>query len=344
MECPVTYLDGRSSKSHQVTLIILADGVRVEDEAGECLETAMFANVTLSPPLGNRDRFLKFAGGARCQLSDVKAIAVLHECLHSSPGLDVVHILESSWRMVLLSSLVLIVFSWAFTVFGIPAMARYVAMAAPASVLDTLSDKTIAMLDKRFFVDSELPADQQQEVQSLFASVCYDFSLNDRCEVLFRKGGEAIGANAFALPSGQIIITDELVDMAESLAEIQGVLAHEMAHVRERHSMRHALQHTGVFLLISALVGDIGSISSLATTLPMVLVESGYSRKFEEEADRLSCLYLLERGKSTLPFQHILTRMTEGKPVPTSLFSSHPQTERRVELMMALENGYGKLR
>ena len=136
------------------------------------------------------------------------------------------------------------------------------------------------------------------------------------------------------------MVTDEFIEMAQSLDEIQGVLAHEMAHVQERHSMRHALQHTGVFFLVSALVGDVGSVSSLATTLPMILVESGYSREFEEEADRIACLYLLSKGKTTTPFQNILKRMTAESPSESSLFSSHPETQKRVKLMIAIEKGY----
>jgi Zn-dependent protease with chaperone function len=213
-------------------------------------------------------------------------------------------------------------------------------MAVPVSVLDPLSSQTVTMLDERFFSDSELDATKKQEVRGLFQGVCTDFGQDLRCEVLFRKGGDAIGANAFALPSGQIIVTDEFVAMAQSPQEIEGVLAHEMAHVQKRHSVRHALQHTGVFLLISALVGDIGSISSLATTLPAILVESGYSREFEEEADRVACLYLLSRGESTVPFQDILIRMTSDQPSGVSLFSSHPLTDKRVELMQGIEAGY----
>lgn len=342
MGCPATYLDGRSSQTHQAMIHLLSDGVRVDDEDGNLLERAMFANLSLSPPLSNRDRFLKFAGGARCQLSDPEMIRLLDARLGSSPVLDMVHILESSWRMVLVSSICLVAFVWGVMTYGIPAAARHVAMAAPPAIMDSLSHKTLEMLDERFFDASELSESRKVELRALFAPVCADFSQEASCagELLFRKGGDRIGANAFALPSGQIIITDELIDMARSPQEIAGVLAHEMAHVGERHSIRHALQHTGVFLLISALVGDVGSISSLATTLPMVLVESGYSRKFEEEADRIACMYLLESGGTTAPYQAILSRMTEESPSASSLLTTHPETEKRIMDMQALEAQY----
>ena len=52
------------------------------------------------------------------------------------------------------------------------------------------------------------------------------------------------GANAFALPSGTIVISDELVLLAEDDREIVAVLAHECAHVRHRHVLRAVLQNS----------------------------------------------------------------------------------------------------
>ena len=49
--------------------------------------------------------------------------------------------------------------------------------------------------------------------------------------LVFRKS-DAIGANAMALPSGTIVVTDGLVTLAEDDREILGVLAHEAGHVR----------------------------------------------------------------------------------------------------------------
>lgn len=340
MECSVTYLDGRSSKSHQATLHVFADEVEVRDGSGHCLEKAMLTNLTLNPPLSDRARFLKFAGGARCQLTDVAVIEALDHKLRSSPGLNLVHFFESSWRMVFVSSMALVLFSWGVMTYAIPAIASHLAQAIPVSVMDSLSAKTLAMLDERFFAETALGAKRQQEIRALFRPICHDFGQDARCEVLFRRGGDDIGANAFALPSGQIVVTDEFIGLAASNQEIEGVLAHEMAHVQKRHSIRHVLQHTGIFLLVSALVGDIGSISSLATTLPTVLAESKYSRKFEEEADRVACLYLLSKGKSTKPFQDVLTRITEDTTVRISWFSSHPETTRRVELMGGIEQDF----
>ncbi len=67
---------------------------------------------------------------------------------------------------------------------------------------------------------------------------------------MFRKGGP-IGPSAFALPSGTVIMTDELVDLVDQKGELEALFAHKIAHVTNRHGLRSALQDSGVFLLIS---------------------------------------------------------------------------------------------
>src|SRR4029077_985450 len=87
---------------------------------------------------------------------------------------------------------------------------------------------------------------------------------------------KGMGPNAFALPGGAIVLTDDLVELAENDAQISAVLAHEIGHVRNRHGLRLALQATGLSALIAALAGDAVSITSLAATLPTALLQSGY--------------------------------------------------------------------
>ena len=147
-----------------------------------------------------------------------------------------------------------------------------------------------------------------------------------------------MGANAFALPSGLIIMTDDLVRLAEDDRELGAVLLHEMAHVERRHGVRALLQHAGVFLIVSTLAGDLTAITSLAGALPTMLVESGYSRDFEREADRDAARRMLEMGWGTGPFARMLRRLGAGRAgLPSDVTSSHPLIEERVRNLRALE-------
>lgn len=93
----------------------------------------------------------------------------------------------------------------------------------------------------------------------------------------FRKN-PVIGANAFALPGGYMLITDELIDLANNNDEIVAVLAHELGHVKGRHALRQTLQGTVSGFIIIAITGD---VSSIASGLPALMMNISYSRELE---------------------------------------------------------------
>jgi len=107
------------------------------------------------------------------------------------------------------------------------------------------------------------------------------------------------------------------------------------------------LQAAGLAALISALAGDTVSITSLAATLPMILLQSGYSREFEDEADSYAFQRLREIGLSPRVFAEIMTRLdefrTDGGGAKKSAsgahtldyLSTHPATAQRVERALA---------
>jgi Zn-dependent protease with chaperone function len=74
----------------------------------------------------------------------------------------------------------------------------------------------------------------------------------------FRKGG-SIGPNAFALPDGSLVLTDELVELAANDEAVLGVLGHEIAHVEGEHTLRQLYRAAGVAGFIMLIGGDIGS-------------------------------------------------------------------------------------
>jgi len=120
-------------------------------------------------------------------------------------------------------------------------------------------------------------------------------------------------------------------------------MLHEMAHVHHRHGMRSIFQSTGIFILVSVTIGDFASLTSLATALPTLLIETGYSRDFEKEADMSAGKSLIENKTGTKPYQDILKRLTENVPEVSDLsfISTHPLTRQRIENLKALEESKG---
>jgi len=142
-------------------------------------------------------------------------------------------------------------------------------------------------------------------VQGLISTLKPDFSPAFNYRLEFRQCG-GLGANALALPCGAFVITDELDALAKDDKEIAAVLAQEMAHVEKRHALRSILQDAGVFLLISILAGD---VTSIAASLPTLMVKSGYSRRFESEIDEVAGYWLIHKGWGTKPLQDILVSL-----------------------------------
>ena len=250
----------------------------------------------------------------------------------------IVNFLESGWKTALACLIGLFLCLWGFVAAGIPFLAKMAATAVPAAVTDRLSRQTLAMLDERFLEPSELDANRSAHLQNLFHGLVdrKRSPLNYRLE--FRKSGH-VGANAFALPSGLIVMTDELVGLAENDRELIGVMAHEVAHVESRHGLRVLLQSAGTLLLVSALAGDMSSITAAGENLPTLLIESGYSRRFEKEADRAAGTYLIRMGWGTVSLQNILARLAQTAPIQPAfaLFSTHPDLEERIGYLKKMD-------
>jgi Zn-dependent protease with chaperone function len=234
---------------------------------------------------------------------------------------------------------------WSALKFGVPFLARKAAFSMPPATEAALGRESLQVLDKLFLSPSRLQTARKVALVKRFRQMTGELPDGGRYRLEFRGGGK-IGANAFALPSGIIVVTDRLVQIAKSEDEIVGVLAHEMGHVRYRHAVRHLLQNSGVLFLVAAVTGDVMSASSLSATLPTVLIDAKYSREFEEEADDAAVAYLKSHRIPVSSFARMLARLeaehtqVKGKTGDkdrggiADFFSTHPVTSERIDRIM----------
>jgi len=124
-------------------------------------------------------------------------------------------------------------------------------------------------------------------------------------------------------------MTDELVQLAQNDDEVLAVLAHEIGHIRHRHSLRGVLQSSTVALTVASLTGDLTSLTSLSATLPTLLVELKYSRAFELEADDYAIDMLRDIDIAPETLGDILIRLTADMPELPPYFKSHPSSLER---------------
>ena len=151
--------------------------------------------------------------------------------------------------------------------------------------------------------------------------------------------------NAFALPGGIVVLTDGLLQTAESPDEIAGVLAHEIGHVIHAHPTQAIFRTTAVSLLISALIGDFTGGVLIAGVAEWVL-NSAYSRDAEREADqfaidRLNAVGIDGKGLARF-FERLLEEYEQDRENPVlRLISTHPPTQERMEFIRAQTRAAG---
>ena len=322
--------DGRSSASTQVELEFNADG-RIHLLREGTRQAFPLSDVSFSSRLGNTPRLLNFPDGSSCHIADndiVDAFLMQHK---TSVVAHWLHTLESKIGYVLLAVAFTAVFTWGMIVHGIPYFATQLAYNLPGSVERSLGNGTLEALDKTLFSPSTLDQTIRDRLQHRFEQMKQQVNHNSAYQMIFRHGGK-IGANAFALPSGIIIVTDELVAASENDDEVIAILAHEIGHLVHRHSIRMVMQNSAVAVLVATITGDPFSTSSLIVALPTILVNSKYSREFEIEADDFAYQYLVDNNMDTEIFASILERIAGGERDSgfENYISSHPDTFERL--------------
>lgn len=140
--------------------------------------------------------------------------------------------------------------------------------------------------------------------------------------------------NAFAMPGGIIVVHTGLLRQAGDPGELAGVLAHEVQHVEQRHSLRQMISSLGWGALVGVTIGDISAVAAMLAHQAGTLY---FSRDMEEEADRLG-LHALQRARirpdGMLRFFQQLG--DEDKAETPGWISSHPQTAARAQQIRTL--------
>jgi len=250
---------------------------------------------------------------------------------------------QQSWRGVGVALGVLLAVLLAGYLWGLPMAARGVVSLVPQTVDAMLGEQTLRSIDNRLMQPSQLPPADQARIRAAFTRAVSQTWGNDtpdwRLEFRRGKADEAgksmLGPNAFALPGGTMVLTDELVNLVKDDEVLLGVLGHELGHVRQRHGMRQLVQVSALGAIASIAFGDYGTLIS---TAPVLVATMGYSRDAEREADAESIRLMKAAGISPLVmvkfFEAVRAeREKSGKGSGSGMgiaFSSHPADEERI--------------
>ena len=112
--------------------------------------------------------------------------------------------------------------------------------------------------------------------------------------------------------------------------EVAGVMAHELGHVKHRHTMRRIIQTGGTSFLIGLLFGDVTG-SGAMIFVGKSIFDASYSRDSEREADAFAFDAMRKLGRSPKPMGEFLLRVTGTQASKSSsILATHPMTEDRL--------------
>ncbi|MBE9562793.1 MAG: M48 family metallopeptidase [Proteobacteria bacterium] len=301
----------------------------------------MISNISISDRLGNIPRKLNLEDRSTFETNNNDEIDLLLKKIgHKDNSLHFLHILETHSLWIAIALVLTIVISFAGIRWGLPWASEKLAYAMPINVSEQVSAGTLDILDKYILKPSELSATRQQLIQKHFEKTLLSVQSEQFDYRLYFRQLEDI-PNAFALPSGQIVITDRLIEMAANQQEIDSILLHEIGHVVHRHGLQQIIHGSIVTIIITMFAGDATAIEEMVVALPTFLLESNYSRGNETEADEYAFQQMVKLGIDPIHFANMFEKMMElknnskqdddSKEKYAEFLSTHPSSSLRMQ-------------
>ncbi len=324
----VHYFDGKSSRLNQARLRVNGETAYLYQadsaEFGEHLiRSAKLNELRVSERSKHAVRKVTFADGAYLEIQDNHGFEQILQ--HTGYQDSAVVKLQQSWSGTIAALVATVAVVAAMYVWLIPVISIAAAKILPVSVERKLGDGSLKFLDEYMLLPSKLSNERQQQLRQRFAQLETPQADKPVYQLLFRRS--KIGPNAFALPSGDIVVTDELIHLLKDDDAVMGVLAHEMGHLHERHLSRRLIQGSLTAAAATVLFGD---VSAVLANIPTVLIDLKYSRDAEEDADNYALRMLDKNHIPREPLARGFEKMMKGDEDVPAYISSHPASAERI--------------
>ncbi|RJF97949.1 M48 family metallopeptidase [Noviherbaspirillum saxi] len=354
------FFDGSSTRRHAVQLFIHKGIVAMSGEGVR--RSVRLSKVQVSERLEHAPRILRLPDGGHIESSDPSLEKTLRRNGYREPR---VVRWQRKWPLSLCALVSLLALLIAGYQWGLPWAADTLVQNVPPAMEKRIGDEQLALIDAGWMEASRLDPQEQARLRQLFAGLKQPRGEQTPYRLEFRHS--TMGPNAFALPNGVIVMTDQLVKLAKDDKAVLGVLGHELGHVQRRHSLRRLFQALGVGVVINLVVGD---VSSALAAVPTFLLDQKYSRDFEREADQYAIDMMQANGIALTPMAELFEKMAashahdddaeddeeqeDGPTAPNGkqdeesrlvksieYLSSHPSDEERIARLKAADGQRG---
>jgi len=322
------YADGRAAVTHEASADFTADALNVR--VGEVQHTWPYAELHRADDGAGRVILKRKPDtGERLYLSEYDSTRLQDAAPHlfnsrafgiESPG-AVAGLTAAAWSLA------------AVFLLGVPLAAGPIAAEVPPRYREQIAD--ISWSQVSAFTEY---CDDSDEAARILNDMAYrmmeasDVAMRDEIWITIV---DARFPNAFALPDNSIVVTDDLIALAEHPDELTGVIAHEIAHIEHNHVMKGIIRSVGAGIFFDIVFGGAGA-GQMVAIASVNLASLRYSRGDETDADLRGLDYLdaggIDAGGLARLFERFQDEAEEEAPgastIPTML-SSHPATDAR---------------
>ena len=344
------------------TFSLLGDNQYIIELEDGSFYSGLISELIPSERLGNVERKITLKNGSLFTTKDNNAIDIIFKNKQKING--VVHYLETHMKWIAVAFVITLATGFSFFKWGIPWASQKIAYALPQKTNELISTSTMKFLDEYMFEESNLSLERQEKIKKHFTLKLESLSKEDNSEIVYKihfrswNMGEQQIPNAFALPSGDIILTDKFIELSSTQDEVDSVLLHEMGHVVHRHGLEMMIEGTFMTVAVMMISGDeAGMLGDIGIGLGSALVSSKYAREHESQADMYAFKKMLKANIDPKSFSLIMNKMVEymddsnmtkesntTQPDTNVLdyFASHPPTKERVNLANRYSECYKK--
>lgn len=215
-------------------------------------------------------------------------------------------------------------------------MVRALVSRIPPKFEQDIGDKFFAELqqEETFIQDTNLQAKLDLAITPLLSSLPTN-QIQFRFHIM-----EMPMANAFALPGGHVVVTTGLLKLVNRPEELAGAVAHEIAHVTQKHMFRQVISAMGPALLFQIFMGSQGGLVGVLGAGSQLLMTQSFSQEYELEADAVGWNYLVAAHIDPRGLTDVLRKLQaeeekEFGDMEIAALRSHPKTQKRIDRLEA---------
>ena len=343
------YLAGTSKLVPAILLIRSAQPLKGEEE-GTYLElvgedetpivTARLEEAEIDAPIGSAPRKITFPDNTLFETDDHAAVAGIT----GKTNADTLHHYEAFKPRLFFVVAVALGLVWLIYRYGLDVLVAAAIAVTPPVLVDQIDRGSLKTIDTIMASPTKLKDADVKKVGAVYDKLiealdpeireAHDFKL------LFRDM-EGVGPNAFAMPGGTMVMTDQFVQTFPEEDVLAGVLGHEIGHVAEQHGLRQIYRSLAIFVLIAFIAGDTGPVLEEILLEGNLLLSLNFSRKHERAADQFGLNLAKDAGFDPSGLKIFFERIREMVGDQPSWLSSHPSSSERIKAIEAFIDGTG---